>query len=320
MVLLLYAERLTIRILSIPAVADESFRRLWSSLLAVNGRITWIEGLKTLLIGTDRGEVIGRAQEGVITSKDFSFNLEQTWGSTYIQPATVANQALYITSDFKRLRGLYDGGDRANGYESEDLSLKSEQIAVKSILELQWRQNPDYQLTMLLSSGDLGLCTLYMPTKTNAWSLETTQGRYISTTTTEGQSGTVLWIAVSRGERILLERRFIENDFIYLDSSVVKLYSGEVFTGLEHLNGKICSVVAVDSSQKIVIVLPDAIPEDGEITLPDYVAGYIIAVGLNYTAKMKTLPFEGSNQAGTAQVQKRKFSEVYLRLIRFGYT
>jgi len=286
--------------------------------LAVDGRITWLEGLKTLLIGTDRGEVIGRAQNGVITSTDFSFNLEQTWGSTFIQPAEVANQALYVTADFKRLRGLYDGGDRANGYESEDLSLKAEQIAQKSLLELQWRQNPDYQLSMLLRNNTLALATLYMPTKTNAWSTDVTQGQYLSITTTEAQSGSVLWQAVRRNDRIVLERRFNETDLILLDSAVRKPYEGTIFNGLDHLNGLTCKVIALSTEGNEITVLPDAIPENGEITLPNYLAGFNIAVGLGYTAKMQTLPFEGSNPAGTAQVQRRRFSEVFLRLVNSG--
>ena len=286
--------------------------------LAVDGRITWLEGLKTLLIGTDRGEVIGRAQNGVITSTDFSFNLEQTWGSTFIQPAEVANQALYVTADFKRLRGLYDGGDRANGYESEDLSLKAEQIAQKSLLELQWRQNPDYQLSMLLRDNSIGQATLYMPTKTNAWSKDTTQGQYLSITSTEGQSGSVLWQAVERNGRIILERRFNEADLVYLDSVIRKPYTGTVFDGLEHLNGLTCSVVALNSDNTEITILPDAVPVNGEIELPNYLSGLTIAVGLSYTAKLQTLPFEGSNQAGTAQVQRRRFSEVFLRLVNSG--
>jgi hypothetical protein len=62
-------------------------------------------------------------------------------------------------------------------------------------------------------------------------------------------------------------------------------------------------------------VFTDINIRNDEYQLPEYVPVDATAyVGFKFGGKIKTLPVEGSSKIGTAQVQKRRFNEIFLRL------
>jgi hypothetical protein len=80
-------------------------------------------------------------------------------------------------------------------------------------------------------------------------------------------------------------------------------------TGLSHLATESVTVLADGGLDK-----PDQTVTGASITLNyDY---FVINVGLAYTAKIKTLPFEAGNPRGTAQAHRQKINEVGFKVNR----
>jgi len=292
-------------------------------ILTSNGAIQWIDGLKFLLVGTDRGEVIGRSAGSVITASDFDFPLEQTWGSAPIQPAQVGSQVMFITADGTRVRSLFDGGDSVNGYDSEDINFIAENLTRSGITAIDFQQNPDYHLSMRLKNGTIVTSTFFQGGNVNAWFRLDTADSILSITRSNEGAGTSLWMAVERADELgalflSLEVKNADNISGYnLDNYAVRSSSVTgLITDLDHLNGYTCGVVRVDEDGYTILTSQQ--PINGQITVEEIGFNSTILVGIPYTATAITLPLEGSNNAGTAQVQRRRFNEVFLRLFNSG--
>ena len=290
--------------------------------LASNGSIQWMDGLKNLLIGTDRGEIIGRSSGPAITGTDFDFSLEQTWGSARIQPRQVGDQVLHVTPDSKRIRGLFDGGDATNGYETEDLTIFAQNIVNDKVIDLTFARSPDYKISAVLSNGRIISATRYMRGDKPAWFRFRTNGFVISQTETTESAGTSIFYIIRRvnGDdetAIFLEIKNADTELgANMDSYLSVDYEASDFriiSGLDHLNGFECSIVLLINNE---FALHDPrTPVNGEIQLDPWVpeSGQAI-VGIPFVATATTLPLEGSSNAGTAQVQRRRYNEVFLRL------
>jgi hypothetical protein len=296
--------------------------------LTSNGSIQWIEGLKFLLIGTDSGEVIGRSSGAVITSTDFDFPTEQRWGSTPIQPVEVANEVLFVTPDTTKVRSLFDGGDSTNGYAELEVTFIAESLTTQGIRELAYARTPSGQLSALMTDGTLSQSTYYKTANINAWYQMTMTDNMRSITTSNDFSGSALWVLVNRLDgtdtltrTLYLERKQAVNLAGYnLDSYTLTSVEPDLTViGLDHLNDYLCSIVLVqpdpETGEDALTLHPSQRPVGGVIQLESYASNAsAVLVGLPYTATVKTLPVEGSNQAGTAQVQKRRYNEIFMRI------
>ena len=299
-------------------------------LLSSNGSIQWLEGLKNLLIGTDRGELIGRSSGSVISTTDFDFSLEQTWGSASIQPLEIGNQVMYVMPSRNRIRSLFDAGDNTNGYGSEDVTFPVDSTLKARIVDIAFQKDPDYLMYVLLDDGTLLASTYYLAGQVNAWHKVKTQGEVKSICTTQEVDGTALWITVKRRDG-----RF-SNDFDhYLEVKMPKTTLGSnldcyttqevdedrLLVGLDLYNDlyegviQIVVVAEEDGEPQGYQVFTDINIRDDEYQLPEYVpVGATAYIGFKYDGKIKTLPVEGSSKIGSAQVQKRRFNEIFLRL------
>ena len=284
--------------------------------LSIDGRISWLDSLKLLLIGTDRGIAIGRSQGPSISSSDFDFPTEQKWAAAPIQPTQYGSDVFFATIDKRRIRSLYDGGDRRKSYETKDITIDAEHLAKLSIVELAYQELPDYHLSALLDNGLIITSTYYPDGEVNAWYRYSTYSRINSMTTTADISGVSLWVLVGEQEagKFNLEVKKPDNIAGYnLDSHVIGFSDPTgLITGLDHLDGKECSVVKINDNG--FTILQNRIPLAGEIQVESIGFDSQLIIGLPYTATMRTLDTEGSNNMGTALVQQRRFSEVFLRL------
>lgn len=291
--------------------------------LSINGQIQWLLGLKTLLVGSDVGQAIGRSQGAVITSQDFAFSVEQKWSSAYRLAITSGRQGLFISNDFARVRSLYDGGDQSDSYLSQEPSLIAEHLTSPKITELAYAQNPLYQLSALREAGDIVESTYYEAIEANGWYRKTTQGIIEAMTIAEDSGGSSQWILVDRGDGILQLEVF--NAAlpvpIYQDSYVRRTAFLTTVSGLDHLEGQDVTVVVLDCPDGEDIcyaVHPNRVVTGGVIELEYWASGADVAVGLAYNAKLITNEIEGSNPTGTAFTQKRRFNEIFARLYDSG--
>ena len=289
--------------------------------LSINAKIQWMKSLKTLLIGTDVGAVTGRSTGSVITNSDFSFDVQQEWGASYLSPTGSGREVLFISNDGRKIRSLLDGGDSSNSYESLETTFYSDHLFLPQIQRIIYGQNPNYQLTALMRDGSMNNSTYFAALDKNGWFKEVTNGSYVGITTAEDTNGSSKWVLVQREDKLLLEEFTAFNELpIYLDSYIVT-QGAETINGLDHLEGQTVSVVALTSEgneDESYTLHPDRTVLNGEISLEYYAQNTPVAVGLAYTGRLVTNKLEGSNPQGTAQTQKRRFNEIFLRLFNSG--
>ena len=284
--------------------------------LSTNARIQWLDDLKLLLIGTDKGVVVARSNSGVLKFNDFFFSTEQKWPCARIQPSDSGQNTFFITADNSRVRNLYDGGDLSNSYRTLDVSVTAEHLLQQRIIDIQYQELPDYHISLLTQQGAVIGCTYFEQGGINAWYRTSTYNRVRSIAISAVNDGQSLWFLVGEAETgsFNLEYKPATNKAGYnLDSHVVALSDAAgLVTGLDHLNDITCQVVKIDGGK--FTLLGEYTPTAGEITLPYYGFNSTVIVGIPYTATMRTLKLENTNRAGTAQTSKRRFNEVYLRL------
>lgn len=291
------------------------------------GGIQWMQSLKNLLIGTDRAEIIARSQGAAITNSDFQFSNEQTWGSANVQPVEVGNLVFYVTKDRGRVRNLYDEGDRFNGYGSEDMTFAIDTLAGEGFREIAFEQAPSYRITVLKSDGSARSCSWFPAREVLAWSQMNTDGFIASITTTNDSFGAATWFAVRRNGSLMLEiKESTSQNGIILDAHATYQFVPDggldddqfYVPGPAPLLERTYATVQQTSTEVTIL-------DDSTVTFddPDYIvttgnselANQLITVGIPYTATCVTLPLEvGTNPQGTAQVQKRRFSDIMLRL------
>jgi hypothetical protein len=158
-------------------------------------------------------------------------------------------------------------------------------------------------LAITRADGGATIATIRRDQLITAFTNHTTQGSF----TACGADYNDLYFAVNRGGKLYLERL---NDDAFLDASV--LYTAglpaDTFTGLEHLNGLECRVIADGS------VLPRVTPSGGSATI-EREAEESCEIGLWFQPLVKDLPvvFNFAN-VGTTMGRYMNIEEIVLRL------
>ncbi len=282
--------------------------------LATKGQIRWLRGRRTLLAGTDLGEFSIGSQTGAVSPVDMQVWQESAFGSAAVQATDIGDQILYVSRDSSRARAI-DYAFERTAWTSHDLTFHAEHLS-KDIREIHFARDPDPTIVLVLGDGTLACCTYDRAEQVAAWwRVETvgTPGTIVSAAASTGDGGSVLWLAVRRGGRTLLERLPLTDSLsyfgrAYIDSSMlIGLSAGQtVAPGLGHLEGQTVRVV-LDGA-----ILPDQTVFSGSVAVPS--GGSQVIVGLAFAAKAVTLPPEGGNPRGTAQRARRRWVKAALRL------
>lgn len=292
--------------------------------LSTAGKIQWLRGLKLLLIGTDLGQYVGSSQGPAITPTDFQFTLQQSWGADYYESEPIGNEVMFIGSDQKKIRSMFDGGDITNSYQSVEVSLVAEHLFRLGICDIEYSQNPSYLLFALQLTGSIVGGTYFKPIDINGWFRYTTEGSVASIATTDDNSGQSLWILVDRGfGEMYLEVKDAQTEKPnILDSWVSREAVGTTVSDLDHLEGRLVYPVLVEDNdegievQQSYTLHPPRVVVGGEIQLEYFGENFPdVIVGLLYEQKATTLELADGNPIGTAKVQKRRNAQIYLELI-----
>ena len=273
-----------------------------------------------------RGELIGRSSGSAISTTDFNFSLEQTWGCAPIQPLEVGNKVFYVTGGKTRLRALYDQGDNTNGYGSADITFPIQSTFNLEIIDLAFQKNPDYLVYLLLSDGTMLVSTYFEAGQVNAWARYVTEGKILSITTTNGAEGTYLNMLVERRVSNGFERYIERKPPIAFLGGNLDSYTKTIIpadrrvTDIARLYSQAAAaIVLCDEGYQLFDVISHENGVDNEWEFPEYIPiGSTVYIGIKYVGVVKTLPVEGSSRIGTAQVQKRRFNEIFLRLFDSG--
>lgn len=203
----------------------------------------------------------------------------------YVAPIDVDGATMFVSRNGNEVREfLYTNVEAA--YLATDLSLLARHI-VEDVIDQAF--DPDNRL-LLMTRGDgkLAALTLYRTEQVTAWTLIETQGDVQSVAVVGEDS----YFLIKRGDAYFIE---VMDSTVYQDSAL----SGEVeeptdiWSGLDHLEGEIVSIVADG------IVQADQAVSDGQVNLLSPASN--VTVGLPYTHIVEPLPPSSISDAGSAK-------------------
>lgn len=233
-----------------------------------------------------------------LTPETVQLNRQTRIGSVidrYIPPVTVDGATLFIARNKKEMREfLYT--DLEQAYQATDIALLSRHILDKPI-----DQDFDASRRLLFivrEDGKFASLTMYRAEKVTAWTLHETQGLVKSVTVV----GEKVYMLIERDGSFMIE---LFDDELNLDSAL----TGEVTTatdtwsGLDHLEGKVVSIVADGVAQIDQTVV------SGAITLTQPASK--VEIGLSYTHILEPLPPVVSDQGASGR--KTRLIEILFR-------
>jgi hypothetical protein len=297
---------------------DETADDALDLLISAKGTVRWVQGQKSLLIGTDATEhAVTGGDGGIITPGSYAVRDESAYGSADVQAIHIGDQVVFAAFDGRHLRAVnYDFQE--NGWVSKALTFLAEHITAGGIREIHFARSPDPTIIVVLYGGKVVACTYDRSQEVIAWYRLNFGAMVNSAAVAESVDGPELWLAVNRGGGYSIERMPLhETTEAFLDNAIVVSVApnATVITGLSHLNGKYVTVARVYGvGLGGEVILTEALVASGQVTVPAEEFGATYVIGLPFTARAETLPLEGGNPAGTAQGLKRRFTEINLRL------
>ena len=274
--------------------------------ISTKGEILWIQGSRSLLIGTDKGEY--SAVGAPLSALDFQVRPESAFGSAPVQGIVIGDQALYVSRDRRKVRAL-NFNLQENGFQSRDISFAAEHLTVNKVSELAWAQDPNDTLVVRLADGKLVACVYNRAEQVAAW-YRMDVGTVYSIMAANGPNGSELRVLVQRGSAICLEVLPMYEDFLpyNFDSCV-----------LARASARTANVGSRFAGQTVGVLY-----ESG-ITHPDCRRGRLgrhharrgcrdRLRGLRFRPSAVLLPVEGGGQKGTTQGAKRRRVRLYIKL------
>jgi len=267
--------------------------------------ITSIVSSRRLAIFTDGSEFV--TNEGANTPEDITIDSQTSYGSSFVRPVDVEGNIIFIDRNSSTLRGfLFDFGE--DGFSSQNLSLLSSHL-IKSPVDMSFGVGigGDDTIYVFIINED-GTAAVYNTLRTQGisnFTEMTTEGDFVSC---EGLAND-MYFGVSRTldsvDGIYLEKW---NEELYTDSSVLQTFGAptDTITGLDHLNGVECRVVADGS------IMDNATPVGGEITLVREAS--VVEVGINYNCTIQMMPLAPVTGAGNGLMHKKKIARQHFNV------
>jgi len=255
---------------------------------------------RRLVAFTDGSEWV--SNQGVVSPEDFDMKVQSSYGSSIVRPVDVEGNIIFIDDNSDTLRGfLYDFGE--DGYTSNNLSLLSSHL-IKSPIDMSF------------AVGAAGEDSIYVFTVNSDGT-----GSVFNTLRTQGISNftemdTNGFIVASEGVQsdvyFGVKRSLNSIDGLYLEKYAKTTYTDSniyqaigaptsTITGLDHLNGVECRVVADGA------VMDNAIPSGGSITLSRDAEDYV-EVGINYECTIQMMPMAPDMGVTNGVMHKKKIA------------
>lgn len=191
-----------------------------------------------------------------------------------VLPVDVDGATIFIARNGKELREfLYTDVEQA--YQATDLSLLARHIISDPVDQGFDKRNR--LLHVVMNDGRLGTLTNYRAEQVSAWTLQETDGEFLSIAVV----GDDVYVLIRRGDDTMIE---LFDPDLYLDSALTGTAETATasWSGLDHLDGLDVGIVADG------IVLPTQTVTSGGVTLSE-AASHVI-VGLPYTHICEPLP------------------------------
>lgn len=289
-------------------------------------RVTQIESLvatEVLLLLTRSGEweVTGGDQKGYLTPTNIVLRQRAFRGSNSVPPVLVGEFVVHVQRGGDAIRDLNLSRDVA----STELSLLAKHILRgTNVVSMAYQQKPDSVVWVVTEDGNLAALTYMLEHDIWGWTRMDVAGGFVECATVVEEGGAnggedAVYLQVKRivngitkryierlnnGEAITAEVAY------HVDCGLNVTYETptDVIYGLSHLEGQTL-VALVDGN-----VVRDIIVENGAAALPN--EGNEIAIGLGYTARIRTLDLDIGSVQGLGSVlgRHKTLTEVCLRV------
>jgi hypothetical protein len=256
--------------------------------------------LAYLLIFTSGGIYMvqgGQAGNGVITPSNINISFQGANPSSDIAPLRIHNYALFVQEKGNEIRTLgYSFSE--NAFVGQDVTTLSNHLFTFWTVQDWCYQEIPYSCIWSVRSDGILLGLTFDPSqKIAGWHRHDTQGEFESVCCITEDNQDVVYCVVNRpGIGRCIERmapRFFQDqrDAFFVDSGLT--YDGRIsgspadtFSGLDHLNGKIVSILADG-------IVYSGVVENGTVSIPT--PATVVHIGLPYTSDFETLSLSNSN-------------------------
>ena len=191
-----------------------------------------------------------------------------------VPPRDVDGATIFVPRDGSGMREFLFA-DVEQAYQATDLATTAQHL-INAPVDQDY-DNAERLLHVVMGDGTLGTLTVYRAENVNAWSVQSTDGAFLSVAVV----GTVSYLLVRRGEAYLIERF---DQAMSTDSAVAATAetATDTWTGFDHLDGRTVTVLADGAPRD------DAVVSSGSVTL-GYVATALQA-GLAYEHTVEPMP------------------------------
>lgn len=283
--------------------------------------IFWLKSVKSLLIGTELGEIRMYSGGTALTPSDYVTNRESSYGSYNSEPIVTDDMLIFIQRLQRTIRSLtYD--DNLDAFAGPELTVLSENLTASGIKKIVFQKEPNNTIWCLREDGALLTLTYDKAQEVIGWSQSRLAGEDstvidLAVLPSNVYQQDMLLLAVERtinGQKKryleLLSRNFTENvhqkDACFLDCAtrIVSPDEFDIVEGLDFLEGETVRVTdegAICGDYKI---------EDGRITL-DYPCKDIW-IGLPYDAYFETLERDFQDKQLSTKMSKLRVYKLKL--------
>lgn len=289
--------------------------------------IFWLKSLKSLLIGTELGEIRMFSSGTAITPADVVSNRESSYGSFNAEPVVNDDNIVFIQRLQRTIRSLsYDYNQDA--FVGPELTILAEGLTQGGIKKIVFQKEPNNTYWCLKEDNTLLTLTYDKSQDVVGWSQSKLAGEDvqvidIAILPSNTYQQDMLLLAVERtinGETKryleILSRNFINEvqhkDAMFLDCALrLKLEEGEYFDsveGLDHLEGQ--TVRVMDEGA----VEGDYVVENGRIVLDSLVND--ILIGLPYDSYIETLERDFQDKQLSTKMSKLRVYKLRLYIER----
>lgn len=234
---------------------------------------------------------------------------QSAFGCNDVPPIRVGNELAFFNESGRKMRALSADRFDASNFAAPDITVLSEHITETGIIDLEKQTEPESLVWALRADGQIATCTLDRDNDVVAWARQITDGVFESIAMIPYNGRHVMWAIVNRtidGDTLRSVEIF-EPD-LYSDATVigVEVSASDVWTGLDHLEGKTVAV-RLDG-----IVQPDAVVVGGSITTQR--TGFRMEAGLPFLPKVHTMTPEVQGPGGSAQALQMRTVNVTIKV------
>jgi len=300
--------------------------------IAKKGNLRWMLGLKNILFGSGFAELIGTSADGVLTVSDIQMEQQSSNGaSTFIQAVEIGNTATFVSGNSSKVRSSFWRWEE-NAWKSKDITFLAEHLFKdNSIKRIAYQNHPDKILWVLRHDGVLTGATFDDSMEFVGWHTHTSCNGIIDICTDKVDGESVLMALIRTNltasawgdnDSRLTVLATMDNDY-NLDLSAkadIKMpwlidhkysaidYYGNLVKGVTVNDGTSNNDGTIGSDHGDVYGLP-SYPYN-----PPYFSEYT-QVGIDYECEMETLPMDFATQAGSTPSWKKRWNQIYLRMV-----